>query len=352
MRKSMSLFSWLKLVTSLVTLVAVCTIGAGVSAKLAERDGPKIGTERNWKEAPAIVEVDTSEDVFAIGDVHGDYDRMITLLTAGKIIAGRPGLPEDVRWTAQKSILVSTGDLIDKGTHSVDVLTFFRALQASAAKAGGRVIVTMGNHEAEFLIDSNNTKAANFIDELNKLDIKPSDVAVGQDKLGLGAFLRTLPVGVRVNDWFFAHAGNTQGLSLKKLAETIETDVSKKGYKVNVLLGDKGLLEARLNIQPWWETKEDPGNGENHLRGYLDTLGVKHLVIGHQPGKIQFEDGTTRKKGVPYQKFNGLIFLNDVGMSEAVDNSHGALLHVLTGKKSRAEVIYPDQAISTLWPGS
>ena len=53
-------------------------------------------------------------------------------------------------------------------------------------------------------------------------------------------------------------------------------------------------------------------------------LGVHHLVFGHQPGKIKFADGTDRPAGAMYQKFDGLIFLIDTGMSRGVNSGRGA----------------------------
>ena len=50
--------------------------------------------------------------------------------------------------------------MIDKGSSSLEVLDFVMALQADAKKGGGTVIVTLGNHEAEFLVDPNNSKAS------------------------------------------------------------------------------------------------------------------------------------------------------------------------------------------------
>lgn len=54
----------------------------------------------------------------------------------------------------------SPGDLIDKGPSSVEVIKLLMALQIAATKTGGRVVVTLGNHEAEFLVDPNNAKAS------------------------------------------------------------------------------------------------------------------------------------------------------------------------------------------------
>ena len=97
---------------------------------------------RDWEKNPTIVEMDTTEDVFAIGDVHGDYERLVTVLLASGLILERPEKPQWVKWDRGKAILVCTGDLIDKGSRSLDVLLLFRALQADATKSGGRVIVT------------------------------------------------------------------------------------------------------------------------------------------------------------------------------------------------------------------
>src|SRR5687768_4310643 len=69
---------------------------------------------RNWGRCPAIVTLETNERIYALGDTHGDYDRLVTLLAAGKLIANVPDAPEDVRWSGGRSILVVTGDMIDK----------------------------------------------------------------------------------------------------------------------------------------------------------------------------------------------------------------------------------------------
>ena len=92
------------------------------------------------------------------------------------------------------------------------VLRLMRALQTSAQNAGGQVIVTLGNHEAEFLAGGGkNTKGADFENELIALAIDPESVASGTDAEGLGRWLRTRPIGAKVGDWFFCHAGNTGG---------------------------------------------------------------------------------------------------------------------------------------------
>jgi hypothetical protein len=86
------------------------------------------------------------------------------------------------------------------------------------------------------------------------------------------------------------------------------------------------------------------------LRSYLKELGVKHLVVGHVPSKVTFADGTTRAAGEMFQKFDGTIFLIDVGMSRAVGYSTGAILHIPGEKHDRASAILGDGSKKDLWP--
>jgi hypothetical protein len=314
------------------------------------------GPARDWKVLPAVVEIDTRDDVYALGDVHGDYERLVTLLVGTRIIAGDPPSPQRVRWSAGKAVLVCTGDLIDKWNQSLRVIALFRALQADAARSGGRVVVLMGNHEAGFLAGgfSDKKTAAKFspfVREMKAARLNPTDVAAGRDPLGVGAWLRGLPLAARVNDWFFAHAGNSQGRSLQQLKADLRQDVDRDGFAARILAAPDSLLEARLNPRPWWEKRGDtPRQARKRLTRNVEALGVKHLVIGHQPAAVRFAGAAPRKAGELAQRFDGLVFLIDVGMSRGVGYSTGALLHIQAGKAPRASVLTPDGKSRSLWP--
>jgi len=311
---------------------------------------------RDWAKNPAIVELNTDEDVFALGDVHGDYDRLVKLLTAVQIIPQAPDRPRDVKWNAGKAILVCTGDLIDKGDHSLKVIKLFRALSAAAVKEGGRVIVTMGNHEAAFLTDPANEKSRKFTAELEAAGIDPKSVAAGRDAHGIGELLLSLPLAAKVNDWFFAHAGFTRGRTLKQLRSELQEGIDGHGYDAAMVPPLDALLEARLHPMPWWEKEsENAAASRGRLAAYVKALGVNHLVVGHQPGKVRFSDQTVRKKGEVYQKFDGLIFLIDVGMSRGIDDtgngySHGVLLRIRSGRNARVTALFPNAPSRQLWP--
>src|SRR5262249_40349837 len=138
-----------------------------------------------------------------------------------------------------------------------------------------------------------------------------------------------LPFAARVGDCFFAHAGQTRGLTLPRLKEELQRGVTQKGYGAGVLLDPDGLLEARSVPHPWWEKDTTtPQEAELQLRGNAAALGVKHIVLGHVPAEVVFADGTRRKAGEMFTKFNGLLFLIDVGMCRTVGYSTGAILHI------------------------
>ena len=93
------------------------------------------------RSAPAAA-APKSDRVVAIGDIHGDFDAFLGLLTrVGLIDAER-------RWTGGETTLVQTGDYMDRGPKVRELLDFLMALEPQVAAGGGRAIVLMGNHEA------------------------------------------------------------------------------------------------------------------------------------------------------------------------------------------------------------
>src|SRR5271163_396857 len=77
----------------------------------------KIG--RDWTQFPAVAQTDANQDIFVVGDVHGDYQRLVRVLLAAQVIGRAPSDPQHAEWIANRSMLVFTGDLIDKGNHAL-----------------------------------------------------------------------------------------------------------------------------------------------------------------------------------------------------------------------------------------
>lgn len=288
------------------------------------------GADRDWAKYPAVVQVNTGGDIYAIGDAHSDYSRLVAAMNGAGLIDGAPARPGDVAWRAGRAVLVVTGDMIDKGPRAVDVLRVLMNLESSALRHGGRVIVLAGNHEAEFLANPAAPKGREFAKQLEAAGIRPADVAACKGEIGV--FLCSLPFAATVNDWYFSHAGNTAGRTIRQIESDVETGFAQDGYATKQLIGDYSILEARLNGQgrgrePWIDARM-PGLDEKQLlESYTSALGVHHIVEGHVPSEVRFADGVVRKPGEMFQRF-GLLFLIDVGMSQGVDDSLGAVLHI------------------------
>jgi hypothetical protein len=316
---------------------------------------------RDWTKYPAVLQVDTDQDVFVVGDPHADYPRLVTLLTGAKIASSSNNdKPEDVHWNAGKSVVVFTGDYIDKGPDKGDekpmalqVISLVRSLQSEASNVGGRVVILMGNHEAEFLANPTEKKVSQFAGELEKNHLIPAEVAAC--KGDLGEFLCSLSFAARVNAWFFSHAGNTDGRTISKLIADLQKGVDDDGFATQQLIGDNSLLEARLGDCPWFERpgseKDCDKDPQTTLTTFTQTLGVKHIVQGHQPGNVTIADRdgpVKRHKGEMFQIY-GLIFLEDTGMSRGIDDSHGAVLRIPAGQEEAIAICYSGKA-TTIWP--
>src|SRR4051794_15631057 len=197
---------------------------------------------RDWAKDPAVVQIDTKENIFAVGDVHGDCDRLVKLLAGAKVVESVAGASANAHWIAGKATLVFTGDLIDKGPKMLAVIALVRSLAGEAVQAGGRVVALMGNHENDFLRTPDSEKVKDFAAQLRAAGLDPKAVAAcGGDA---GAFLCAMPFAARVNDWFFSHAGNSGGRTIGELMSDLQSGVDKEGFGTSELAGENSLITA------------------------------------------------------------------------------------------------------------
>jgi hypothetical protein len=79
--------------------------------------------------------------VVAVGDIHGAYQALVSVLQRAKIVntAGQ--------WVGGGATFVQIGDVLDRGERVRDCLDFLMGLESKAAKAGGKLIPLIGNHE-------------------------------------------------------------------------------------------------------------------------------------------------------------------------------------------------------------
>lgn len=264
--------------------------------------------------------------VVAIGDIHGDYDRLAELLRDAGLTNRRN------RWTGGAAHLVLCGDMVDRGPNSRKVLDFVMALEKEAGAAGGRVHALLGNHEAmnlygdlryvppgEFKLYQTENSAElrdQFFEMLTKAGNPPgsrkeSDAAhplgwVEQRQAfspaGVyGKWLRGRDAIVKINDAVFLHGGISPkyaGFSIARMNNEIRAELNDFSKLANGMVTDE---EGPL----WYRGLANGPEKElaAHVDQVLRNLQVSHIVIGHT---------MVREMGT---RFNGKVICIDVGLS-------------------------------------
>jgi hypothetical protein len=264
---------------------------------------------------PGVVEIDDVgpfSQVLAMSDVHGEHKHLTTLLTAAGVIDGNHN------WACGNTLFIVVGDSIDKGPESTKVLALWIKLIPQAAAKNGRLVVLLGNHEAEFLDKPENHKAKEFLKNLTDANIKPEDVANGTDSAGYGKLMLGMPLAARVGKFIFAHAGwypaDTNWSSFVSQAQTI---LNAHDYANDFITGDHSILEEKEeNGTKWYD---DPKSVKS-LESRIAALGFYGVVFGHQPKAFGFEG-----------KLGGVDHLHiikiDSGMAPDAEDSPGEILH-------------------------
>jgi hypothetical protein len=219
-----------------------------------------------------------ADSIIAISDVHGRYNTYVNLLKANGVI------DNDLNWKFGKGHFVFLGDAFDRGDMVTEILWHLFSLEKQAQKAGGRVHVLLGNHEAMML-----NKDLRYIHEKYKkvesiTGTKYFDLY--SDNSELGKWLRSKPVIISINDILFVHAGISekliqQNLSINKINHLFSDSIIGKNIQstcksdlLKLLNGDDGPLWYRGYFK-------DTTFNENHLNAILSFYNKKQIVVGH-----------------------------------------------------------------------
>ncbi len=273
----------------------------------------------NKRESPpnenneGVVEIDNLSDfsrVVVISDVHGTYDKVLTLLRAGQIINDKN------QWIARNALFIITGDSIDKGDKSLEVLSLWISLQKQAESKGGRLVHTLGNHEAELLAwpNKSNKKATEFFKELDRNKISKDEFFDGTTLVPWVEFIRNEPVLLRVGKWFFFHSGFYPDMNWNEFKVKAKEVLSSGDYENNFLIKEISLLESK----DWEMDKDKVGD----MLKRLNKIGIFGVVFGHQPGAFGVRGkSAVREKGRLIKIDNGMAPKSADG-----DDNEGSLL--------------------------
>ena len=195
--------------------------------------------------------------VVVFADVSGAYEDMASLLRQTGII------DDDGNWSGGDSYLVSLGDIVDRGPASRAALDLLMSLQTEAGKAGGKVLLTLGNHEvmnmtgdwryvsereiAEFAdeetLEQRQAAFANFRRQRDQPQLSDDQMKTEFDRLypagyfarleafspqgNYGSWLLEQSVAVIVNDTLFVHGGLAPVIGEMPLAKLNTTMIAE-----------------------------------------------------------------------------------------------------------------------------
>ncbi|SPC64201.1 uncharacterized protein UHOD_05157 [Ustilago sp. UG-2017b] len=292
-----------------------------------------------------------SRRTIAVADLHGDLQHALNVLSMAGVVSTTPmsGASDSfsssasgfsVAWTGGHDVLLSTGDIVDRGDDTIPLYQLFISLRTQASLAGGEVVNLLGNHEVMNGIGDWRYVTKGDIESFGGLMERRHAISdqgwIGRDWLenyNVTASVSLLPV---------SHPGLPKGYEPPKVSFVhggITPEYASKGVDYINKVGTRFLLNGLSEQNP---SSSLPGNTteeEQHLwsehgplwyRGYAtdaepfacttsqqarERLGVRHLVMGHTP---HFDGFVTR--------CDTGILLIDTGISRAYGGEQSALL--------------------------
>lgn len=321
-------------------------------------------------QAPAFpCDIQTTERIVAVGDIHGAFDQFVAILRAAGLIDNRN------RWIGKKAVFVQTGDVLDRGPDSRKALDLLRKLEGEAQRAGGRVYALLGNHELMRLVsdwryvsqgETDAFRNAESVDlreralgvfseqaEKNAKAVgKPFDPAAYREQfmkeipLGslemrfafdakgeYGAWVRQRAAVARINGILFLHGGISEPVSMMG-CEGVNAAVRKDLQSLPVPLEQVASLFSASETGPLWYrglASEPEASLAPTLDVILERMKARAIVIGHTPvaGKLT-------------PRLGGRVILIDTGMVSG-QFFPGGVASALELQGDKATAIYLDR---------
>lgn len=198
---------------------------------------------------------DTHYDkIYSIGDIHGDYDALITILSHIKCITINNN---KINWnkTATNICIIQVGDIIDGYRPDIDVdnyksndfkaITLLLDLDDQARKYNSRIILLYGNHEVFNMFNiMNDIKLNNYKYSVKQLVTKEISNYISKLKKIKYRILCNYYTVVIINGYIFCHAGIVVHL-IKKFLKLFK--ISFDDFK-NMDINDKIKLINTLSV--------------------------------------------------------------------------------------------------------
>ncbi|KAI8980937.1 Metallo-dependent phosphatase-like protein [Pilobolus umbonatus] len=247
--------------------------------------------------------------IVALGDLHGDLPNTLSILKFSHLI------DEDHHWIGNDTILVQTGDVVDRGVDTIQLYELLQNLREEAPSQGGLVIPLLGNHELMNLVGDWRYVYPEEVETFGGMDKRKK--AFKEDGF-IGKYLTVLNMTTKVGSTIFCHGGihpyfATHGIDWinDKTHEDIKPYMDSNGRR-----GDNHGVFGGYG--PTWY-RGYALEEESLVCGLLDKalhlMGGNRMVVGH----------TVQHDGLIQTRCGGKVVLIDIGISSAYGGRKGAL---------------------------
>ncbi|ORX80241.1 Metallo-dependent phosphatase [Anaeromyces robustus] len=267
--------------------------------------------------------------IVAVGDIHGDYDRLVSILRHAKLIDRKNN------WIGTDSILVQIGDLTDRGFDFKEVIDLLMKLREQARKRGGIVYMLLGNHEINDMQGSYYGIPKSDFDKFGGY-LEREKALSKEGKYG--ELLRNdMNVTMIIDDNIFVHAALKYKYAQMGIEEINKRakDILYNAPSFDVLLND--YYEKNMTHPLYADPIFDQNDGILWSRFYIDApeeeicedvekvlklTKAKRIIVGHniqEYGKIN-------------TKCQDKLILIDIALSKYIGNYFG-YVEILNNKK-------------------
>lgn len=214
--------------------------------------------------------------LFAIGDIHGQLDKLRRLLMNARLMS-----PEG-NWTGADCRLVFMGDFMDRGEDGVGVLDLIMRLQRQAGTAGGKIQAVMGNHDplilaALYFSNERTSYGATFYDVWEQNGGSASDLQ--RLRAPHISWLAALPAMLRIGQNLIVHADS---LLYRQHGDSIET-VNASFARIMSNNDTRGWDQFLEQFADRGAYDDRSPEGLNNARMMLRQYGGMQILHGHTP---------------------------------------------------------------------
>jgi hypothetical protein len=282
--------------------------------------------------------------IVAVGDLHGDFSAWRDILRSASLVDNKG------HWSGGDTILVQTGDAVDRGPNSLEIIQDLMRLQKEAARAHGQLIAMVGNHEvmnltgdlryvsaadyagyADRRSDSRRENVYNSNKTAIEMAYREKDPQMSGDAIkkawfeafplgriehqiawsdqgDIGRWVVKNPVVVLLDGTLFVHGGISPvylDLSVAEINARAAAALTARNTDPGAITNDeqgplwyRGLAQPLVSANGETHVAPTPAQiqaaGEDQLNALLSAYGARRIVVGHTPilsGIAFFQDG-------------------------------------------------------------